>query len=115
MGALRALRGHRCARVSGVFYRSSSCRFSSSAKRLPLNGYAALFGQGFEQIRNGLRILAASENAGSGDWNDIKGPLAIFTSGTPTSAAVEVMGTGRMRRETFPDRARPCAAIRHQG
>lgn len=53
-----------------------------------LNGYAALVGEGFEQIRNGLRILAASENAASADWNRIKGPLAILAKGTPTNAAV---------------------------
>jgi methyl-accepting chemotaxis protein len=53
-----------------------------------LNGYAALVGQGFEQIRTELRILAASENAASGGWNRIKEPLAILAKGTPTSAAV---------------------------
>ena len=53
-----------------------------------LNGYAALVGQQFAQIRIGLRILAASENAASGDWSRIKGPLAILANGTPTSAAV---------------------------
>lgn len=53
-----------------------------------LNAYAALVGQGFEQVRNGLRVLAASENAASGDWNRIKGPLAILARGMPASAAV---------------------------
>jgi len=53
-----------------------------------LNGYAALVGQGFEHIRNELRILAATENAASGDWDGIKGPLAILAKGTPTSATV---------------------------
>ena len=55
---------------------------------ISLDAFAALVGQGFEQIRNGLRILAASENAASGDWNRIKAPLAILARGTPASAAV---------------------------
>lgn len=53
-----------------------------------LNGYTALVGQGFEQIRNKLRILATTENAASDDWNRIKKPLAVLEKGTPTSAAV---------------------------
>ncbi len=53
-----------------------------------LNGYAALVEQGFAHIRNGLRILAATDNASSGDWNRIKEPLAVFAKGAPTSAAV---------------------------
>jgi cache domain-containing protein len=53
-----------------------------------VNGYAALVGQNFAQIRNGLRILAAGENAASGDWNRIRGPLAVLAKGTPASAAV---------------------------
>lgn len=56
--------------------------------RVSLNAYAALVEQEFEGAGNGLRVLAASENAVSGDWNRIKGPLAIFAKGTPTSAAV---------------------------
>ena len=55
---------------------------------ISLNGYAALVGQQFGQIRTGLRILAASENAASGDWTRIKGPLGILARGTPTNAAV---------------------------
>lgn len=61
-----------------------------------LNGYVALVGQQFGQIRTGLRIVAASENAASGDWNRIKEPLGILANGTPTSAGSGL--PGRMAR-----------------
>jgi len=53
-----------------------------------LNGYAAFVGEEFGYIRDELRIVAASENAASGDWDRIKEPLTILAKGTPTSAAV---------------------------
>lgn len=56
-----------------------------------LGGYTALVDQAFEHVRNGLEILAATENAASGDWRRIKGPLAVLARGTPTSAAVWFM------------------------
>lgn len=56
--------------------------------RVGLNAYAALVDQQFNSIRSGLRILATTENAASGDWRRIKSPLAQFAEGEPTSAAV---------------------------
>lgn len=56
--------------------------------RVGLNAYAALVEQELESARNGLQILAATENVVSGDWDSIKGPLAQFAKGRPTSAAV---------------------------
>ena len=53
-----------------------------------LNAYAALVDQEFAHTRSALRTLAASENARSGDWGRIRGPLAILAEGEPTSAAV---------------------------
>lgn len=56
--------------------------------RIALNAYMALVEQEFVDTRTELRILAASENAATGDWDRIKGPLAILAESTPTSAAV---------------------------
>ncbi len=56
--------------------------------RVGLNAYMALVDQQLEHARDGLRIVAASDNAASGDWDRIKGPLAVFAKDTPTSAAV---------------------------
>jgi hypothetical protein len=56
--------------------------------RIGLNAYAALVDQQLSQARDGLRIVAASDNAASGDWDRIKGLLAVFAKGTPTAAAV---------------------------
>lgn len=53
-----------------------------------VNAYAALVDQELAHTRSALRILAASENARSGDWNRIKGPLAMLAKGAPASAAV---------------------------
>lgn len=53
-----------------------------------LNAYAALVDQQFGSIRNGLRVLAATENVTSGDWDRIKAPLTRYASDEPTSAAV---------------------------
>lgn len=55
---------------------------------IALNSYMALVEQKIMDTRTELRILAASENAKSGDWNRIKGPLAILAKNTPMSAAV---------------------------
>lgn len=53
-----------------------------------LNAFAALVDQQLDSARNGLRILAATENVTSGDWDRMKTPLAQFAKGHPTSAAV---------------------------
>jgi hypothetical protein len=53
-----------------------------------VNAYAALVDQELAHTRGALRILAASENARSGDWNRIKAPLATLAKGAPASAAV---------------------------
>lgn len=53
-----------------------------------LNAFAALVEQELEAARDGLRIVAATENAASGDWDRIKVPLALFAKATATSAAV---------------------------
>jgi hypothetical protein len=53
-----------------------------------LNAYAALVDQEFAHTLDALRIVAASDNARSGDWNRLKGPLAILAKGDPGSAAV---------------------------
>jgi len=53
-----------------------------------VNAYAALVDQELAHTRGELRILAASENARSGDWSRIKGPLAMLAKGAPASAAV---------------------------
>ncbi len=53
-----------------------------------LNAYAALVDEELESTRNGLRILAVTENAGSGEWDRIKVPLVQLADDTPTSVAV---------------------------
>jgi methyl-accepting chemotaxis protein len=55
---------------------------------IALNSYMALVEQSLEDTSSELRILAASENARSADWERIKGPLAILAKGMPMSAAV---------------------------
>jgi hypothetical protein len=56
--------------------------------KVGLNAYSALVDQEFEHTRAALRILAASDNARSGDWSRIQELLAILAKGAPTSAAV---------------------------
>jgi methyl-accepting chemotaxis protein len=56
--------------------------------RVGLNAFAALVDQQLDSIRSGLRILAATEDVASGDWDRIKGPLAQFANDKPTNAAV---------------------------
>jgi cache domain-containing protein len=56
--------------------------------RTGLDAYAALVEAEFESARTGLRIVAATENAGSADWDRIKLPLTLFAKSLPTSAAV---------------------------
>lgn len=56
--------------------------------RTTLNAYAALVDQHLTAIRDGLRLIAVSENAVSGDWHRIKGPLAQFAKDQPNDAAI---------------------------
>lgn len=56
--------------------------------RITLNAYSALVDLQFEDTRNSLRVLAASENAKSADWRRIKGPLVTFAKSAPNSAAI---------------------------
>lgn len=56
--------------------------------RTGLNAFAALVDQHLTDIRNGLRLLAATEDAASGQWNRIKGPLAQFSKDEPNDAAM---------------------------
>lgn len=53
-----------------------------------LGAYAALVDQRIDHVRTALRIIAATENASSGDWRRIKGPLAVLQSSDPALAAV---------------------------
>ncbi len=53
-----------------------------------LNAYAALADQQLDSINNGLRTIAATENAVSGDWNRIGPLLTLFAKGQPAAAAV---------------------------
>lgn len=56
--------------------------------KVALHAYSALVDLQFEDTRDALRILAATENAKSGDWQRIKGPLLLLAKSTPTNAAV---------------------------
>jgi C4-dicarboxylate-specific signal transduction histidine kinase len=53
-----------------------------------LNAYAALVDQAFERTRSELRIVAASENASSGNWDRMRGLLAALEKSEPALAAV---------------------------
>jgi len=52
-----------------------------------LNAVAALVDQDFACVRDGLRTLASTENATSGEWDRVKVPLAQLAKGMPVSAA----------------------------
>ena len=53
-----------------------------------LNAYQALVEHQLAAMLDGLRTFAATDNAMSGDWDKIKGPLALFAKGAPNAAAV---------------------------
>ena len=55
---------------------------------IALRAYSALVDLEFENTRDALRIVAASENARSGNWARIKQPLLALAKGTPDSAAI---------------------------
>lgn len=56
--------------------------------RVGLNAYEALVEQRLAGAVDGLRTLAATDQVMSGDWDKIKGPLALFAKGAPDAAAV---------------------------
>lgn len=51
-----------------------------------LAAYAGLVDQDFARARAALRVLAATEEARSGDWSRIKGPLGALTAAVPDAA-----------------------------
>jgi len=53
-----------------------------------LNAFAALVDQDFADTRVALRALAATEEARSGDWGRIKGPLTVLAQALPEKATV---------------------------
>lgn len=55
---------------------------------IALRAYSALVDLEFENTRDALRIVAASENAKSGNWARIRQPLLALAKGTPDSAAI---------------------------
>jgi len=68
----------------------------SAMLRILLNSYTALAEEHLKGTLRGLEILAATEEAGSGDWNSIKGPLSGFSrSGIDTAAVWYVRPDGR--------------------
>ncbi len=56
--------------------------------RTGLDAFAALADQELANDRDELRIIAATENAASGDWDRLKAPMAQFARATPTHAAI---------------------------
>ncbi len=56
--------------------------------RVGLNALAALVDQQIGAIHNGLRLLAATENVASNDWDRLKGPLTAFAKTQPIAAAI---------------------------
>ena len=53
-----------------------------------LKAVAGLVDQDLADTRVALRALAATEEARSGDWSRIKGPLTVFAQAQPEAAAV---------------------------
>lgn len=56
--------------------------------RIILNTFTALTEEHFERIRCGLKVLSVTEEARSGDWNVVKGPLAEFSGSGINAASV---------------------------
>jgi len=56
--------------------------------RVALNAYQALVEQELAGELVGLKVLAATEEARSGRWARIKGPLTAYSKGEPDAAAV---------------------------
>ncbi|MDA8163812.1 MAG: cache domain-containing protein [Desulfobacteraceae bacterium] len=53
-----------------------------------LDSFGALAEEHFEKVLEGLRILAATGEAQSGEWDNLKGPLSRFAASGMTAAAV---------------------------
>jgi methyl-accepting chemotaxis protein len=56
--------------------------------KVALNGFEGLVEQQLGWALVSLKTVAASENAASGDWARLKGPLATLAAGMPSQAAV---------------------------
>lgn len=56
--------------------------------RLVLRGYEATVEEHLRGVLNGLKALAATEEAMSGDWEHLKGPLARYAESVKGTAAV---------------------------
>jgi len=78
-----------------------------------LDAFAALVDQELANDRDELRIIAATENAASGEWDRLRAPMAAFAGATPTNAAIWfaradgsyfTLDTG-LRGENLKDRA----------
>lgn len=65
---------------------------SSEALRLDaqivLTAYAGLVEEHLLGVLNGLKALAATQDAKSGEWERLRGPLRQFRNGVPTQVAV---------------------------
>lgn len=75
-----------CARSAGAVEDS----FTLDA-RVTLRAYTAIVESHFEGVLGSAQTLAATRDVQSGDWERIKGPLAVYARGTPTAAAVWFM------------------------
>jgi hypothetical protein len=73
--------------VSGVDAKENGGRRVVDA-RILLNTYTAFAEEHFDGILRGLKVLAVTEEARSGDWNALKGPLAGFGRSGINAAAV---------------------------
>lgn len=67
--------------------REAKSGFDTDA-RVALDGYEALVEQQLEWALASLKTLAATEEAVSGDWEHLKGPLGKLAEGMPTHAAI---------------------------
>jgi len=56
--------------------------------RLVLNSYEAMVEQHLTGVLNGLKALAATQDAMSGDWDRLKPPLEQFSRGVTTNVAI---------------------------
>ena len=56
--------------------------------RATLNAYQGMVEEHLGGVLDTLKVLAATDDAMSGDWQRLKGPLGQLAKGVPTSAAV---------------------------
>jgi methyl-accepting chemotaxis protein len=69
-----------------AFGKSATASFSSDA-RPTLNAYAALVEQHLSSVLTGLAAVASTEEAASGQWDRIAGPLSEVSRRAPAIAA----------------------------